>query len=93
MDYLNAMATFLDPNTLLCSKDPRMIKNFIDDQKITKEEDFQKIRAKNFVIATGTRPMYLPIKGADLAISSDDIFMKKQAPGKTLVVGGGYVGI
>ena len=77
MDYLNAMATFLDHNTLLCSKDPQMIKKFIHDQSTVKLEDYQKIRAKNFVIATGTRPVYLPIQGAQLAISSDDIFMHK----------------
>lgn len=52
-----------------------------------------KVKAKNFVIATGTRPSYLPIEGSNLAISSDDIFFKKDPPGKTLVVGGGYVAV
>jgi pyruvate/2-oxoglutarate dehydrogenase complex dihydrolipoamide dehydrogenase (E3) component len=45
------------------------------------------------VIATGTRPTYLHIEGAQHAITSDDIFNKKQPPGKTLVIGGGYVAV
>jgi thioredoxin reductase (NADPH) len=35
----------------------------------------------------------LEIEGANLAITSDDIFFKKTPPGKTLVVGGGYVAV
>lgn len=45
------------------------------------------------MIATGTRPSYLKIEGSEHAITSDDIFYKKEAPGKTLVVGGGYVAV
>ena len=44
------------------------------------------------MISTGTRPSYIDIEGSELAITSDDIFYRKTAPGKTLVVGGGYVG-
>jgi pyruvate/2-oxoglutarate dehydrogenase complex dihydrolipoamide dehydrogenase (E3) component len=32
-------------------------------------------------------------KEASFAISSDDVFSLKKAPGKTLVVGGGYVAV
>lgn len=45
------------------------------------------------MIATGCRPTYLDIEGKDLAITSDDIFWKKSEPGKTLIVGGGYVAV
>ena len=45
------------------------------------------------MIATGTRPNYLKCEGSELAITSDDIFFKKTPPGKTLVVGGGYVAV
>ena len=54
---------------------------------------YYEIKAKKFVIATGTRPAYLNIEGAEHAITSDDIFYKKEAPGKTLIVGGGYVAV
>ena len=48
-------------------------------------------KVKSVVIATGGRPRYLDIKGKELAITSDDIFLNTTAPGKTLIVGGGYV--
>lgn len=48
---------------------------------------------KNIVIATGGKPTVLDIEGKELAITSDDIFWKKTEPGKTLVVGGGYVAV
>jgi hypothetical protein len=35
MDYLNAMATFLDKNTLLCSKDPKVIRKFVKDKEVS----------------------------------------------------------
>lgn len=34
MDYLNAMASFIDKNTLLCCKDPKLIANFIQSQQV-----------------------------------------------------------
>ena len=45
------------------------------------------------MIATGSKPTYLNIKGKELAITSDDIFWKKTPPGRTLIVGGGYVAV
>lgn len=93
MEYLNAMATFIDKNTLLCSKDPAIIREYLKSKIQPESDKAVKINAKNFVIATGTRPNYLKCEGAQLAITSDDIFFKKKAPGKTLVVGGGYVAV
>ena len=56
-----------------------------------------RITANKIVIAVGGRP-FIPddnmTKNAKLyAISSDDIFSLKKAPGKTLVVGSGYIGM
>uniref|UniRef100_A0A0M3JDC2 Probable glutathione reductase 2 (inferred by orthology to a C. elegans protein) n=1 Tax=Anisakis simplex TaxID=6269 RepID=A0A0M3JDC2_ANISI len=51
------------------------------------------LRAKKFVIATGLRPKYPAIKGAEYGISSDDLFSWKKKPGKTLVVGSSYIGL
>lgn len=64
MEYLNAMATFIDPHTLLCSKDPALIRKFVKEQQIPSDDSVHKIKAKNFVIATGTRPSYLKIEGS-----------------------------
>lgn len=57
-----------------------------------------KLKAKNIVVATGGRPRYLPntIEGFKFekeAITSDDLFALDKSPGKTLVVGGGYIAI
>jgi len=65
MEYLNAMASFIDKDTLVCSKDPNIIRNFVKTQSLPNETDkYYKVKAKKFVIATGTRPQYLPIKGS-----------------------------
>ena len=97
LDYLNCLATFKDKDTVVCSKNPQIIHDFLKTgelPELNKEKpQYYEIKAKNFLIATGTRPFYLPIEGAELAITSDDIFHLKKGPGKTLIVGGGYVGV
>lgn len=35
----------------------------------------------------------MDIEGTELAITSDDIFWLKKTPGKTLVIGSGYIGV
>jgi len=45
------------------------------------------------IISTGGRPVTLPIPGAQLAITSDDLFWLKQSPGTTLIIGGGYISL
>ncbi len=82
IDYYNAKASFIDRNTLkLTSAGVR--------GKPGKEEI---ITATNIAIVVGGRPRALPstIKGsgAENVITSDDIFFRKTAPGKTLVIGG-----
>ena len=53
------------------------------------------LKARNFVIATGNRPRNYPgiPDLAKYAITSDYIFSLKEEPGKTLVIGGGYIAI
>ena len=45
------------------------------------------------IIATGGRPTYGNFPGKELCISSDDIFWLKKNPGKTLIIGGGYIAL
>jgi len=48
----------------------------------------------HIVVAVGGRPRYPPIPGAkEFGITSDDIFSLPQHPGKTLVVGAGYISL
>jgi len=54
-----------------------------------------KVTAKYIVVAVGGRPVIpeelMSVK--EHVLTSDDIFMKKTAPGKTLVVGASYVAL
>jgi hypothetical protein len=45
------------------------------------------------IIATGGRPTYGNFPGRELCISSDDIFWLKKNPGKTLIIGAGYIAL
>lgn len=53
------------------------------------------VRARHIVLAVGGRPRYpAEFEGADaVALSSDDLFSLRSPPGKTLVVGAGYVAL
>jgi thioredoxin reductase (NADPH) len=71
--------------------------SFIDNHTIKlvdakgKEET---VTANHVVIATGGRPTYLDVPGLkENCITSDDIFWQKEAPGKTLVLGAGYIAL
>ncbi|KRZ14717.1 Thioredoxin reductase 2, mitochondrial [Trichinella zimbabwensis] len=76
--YLNAYGSFVDANTI----------------KVVDKANKEKIiTSKDIVIATGLRPKYPEIEGAEEGISSDDIFSLPRPPAKTLVVGGSYVAL
>ena len=47
------------------------------------------IEAKHIVIATGSRPRSLPIQGAELMITSDEVLSEHEQPGSVVFVGGG----
>lgn len=47
--------------------------------------------AKHILIATGGRPVRLPVENAELGIISDDIFHLDTLPKSMLIVGGGYI--
>ena len=50
-----------------------------------------EITAKHILVATGGRPFVPDIPGADLAITSNEIFHLDALPTRALVVGGGYI--
>ncbi|XP_074106205.1 thioredoxin reductase 1 isoform X1 [Cotesia typhae] len=79
VDYINANGYFKDPHTVV---------------GVMKNGDEKEITAENVLIAVGGRPRYPDIPGAmEYGITSDDIFSLEKAPGKTLVVGAGYIGL
>lgn len=78
VEYINGLGSFKDPHTI-----QTVVKN------VPKE-----LTTKNVVIAVGGRPRYPNIPGAlEHCITSDDIFSLQHPPGKTLVVGAGYIGL
>ena len=55
------------------------------------EVNGQRIEADNIVIATGSTPRPLPIPGADLMITSDEVLSERELPGDVVFVGGGVI--
>lgn len=53
----------------------------------------EEYSAKNIIIATGSAPRGLPIEGADLAMTSDDILSMETLPQSLCIVGGGVIGM
>lgn len=53
----------------------------------------QKIRAKHFLIATGGRPEKIDIPGAELALTSNEVFHLTELPKRILVYGAGYIAV
>lgn len=79
VQYINANGYFKDPHTIAGVK---------------KNGEEEIVTARNVIIAVGGRPRYPDIPGAmEYGITSDDIFSLDRAPGKTLVVGAGYIGL
>ena len=81
VDFIDAKASFKDANTV----------HF----EYGTDRQGHELRAKSFVIATGVRPRHYEAfpELKDWAITSDDLFSLKENPGKTLVVGGGYIAV
>ena len=59
----------------------------------TVEVDGTSHTAKHILIATGGRPFKVPIPGADLGITSDEIFHLDTLPRRILITGGGYIAV
>jgi len=73
------------------------IGNVID--KNTLEVNGEKLKTKNLIIATGSKPFIPPIKGIDEAIKKDlvltskEILDLKEIPKKLIIIGGGVIGV
>ena len=52
-----------------------------------------QVTAEKILVATGSRPFVQDIPGQALLSTSDDAFALEQLPGRTLVLGGGYIAV
>lgn len=55
--------------------------------------DGREFTAEQILIATGSAPAILPIPGADLAITSDDLLKLTSLPKSIAIIGGGVIGM
>lgn len=79
VEYINARGTLLDANTVSAK-----LKNGTERQ----------LKTNHVILAMGGRPIYPDVPGAlENCITSDDIFSLPEAPGKTLIIGAGYIGL
>jgi len=59
----------------------------------TSDVDGSHYTAKHILVATGGKPFKAPIPGADLGITSDEIFHLDSLPERILITGGGYIAV
>lgn len=55
------------------------------------EVDGRTLEAGQIVVATGSTPRRLPIEGAELMITSDEVLSETSLPGEVVFVGGGVI--
>ena len=53
----------------------------------------RRLEARHIVIATGSKPRPLPIPGAELMITSDEMLSERELPGSVIFVGGGVIAL
>jgi len=77
VEYINELGSLVDAHTVK-----------LED----KDGKTRTISGKYICLAVGGRPSYINMPGLkEHGITSDDLFWLKQAPGKTLVIGAGYI--
>lgn len=79
IQVFQGVGSFVDPNTI----------------KITSKEGVQEIKAKNTIIATGSKPNFFPSMVPDKKriITSTEALSLKEIPKKLIVIGGGVIGL
>lgn len=79
VQVLQGRGRFVAPNTL----------------EVTTSDGIQRLEARHIVIATGSRPMRLPLPGMDLpgVIDSTAALALEELPKRLLIIGGGVIGV
>ena len=62
--------------------------------KITGNEE-QFVEAENVILASGSKPLILPIRGMDLprVLTSDELFKLSEVPKSLVIIGGGVISV
>jgi dihydrolipoamide dehydrogenase len=63
--------------------------------EVVTADGVQQVEAQNIVIATGSRPVQLPLPGMDLPgiIDSTGALALEELPGRMVIIGGGVIGV
>ncbi|MGE3649212.1 MAG: FAD-dependent oxidoreductase, partial [Reyranellaceae bacterium] len=71
----------------------RTVARFVSPDAV--EAGGERIRARRFVIATGSRPTAPPIPGLDTVpyLTNETVFANRQRPGHLVIIGGGPIGL
>ena len=62
---------------------------FLDDKTLS--VNGKRIQANFFIVATGAKPMRLPLEGIEHVITSDDFLELNMLPPSILFIGGGFI--
>ncbi len=85
------------PDSLAETLDERGVELIRDQAKFVGPNEVEagnrRIEAKHIVIATGSKPRPLPIPGAELMITSDEVLSERKLPNSVLFVGGGVIAL
>lgn len=65
----------------------------IEPDRVVTVGSFIYHASKRLVIATGSKPAVLPIEGAELAVTSDEVLKLKKLPESVVIIGGGVIGM
>ncbi len=57
------------------------------------EVDGKRYSAESILVATGSWPRIPDVPGAELGLSSNEMFQLEQLPERAVVIGGGYIGV
>lgn len=95
IDTYHGIAEFIDNNKIKIKNHNIHKENNNDnnnnDNKNNKENDFEVIEGKYFVIATGAKPRPLNIDGERLITTSDQFLDLTSLPKNIVFIGGGYI--
>ena len=94
----NGVDVYEGKGTLLEEKKVRIQKKVEDEEDSTIAEsaaDDTVIEGENIILASGSKPLILPIPGMDneRVLTSDALFAMKEAPKSLIIIGGGVISV
>lgn len=66
-----------------------------NEVRVTSAEREQFLKAKDILLATGSKPIRIPVPGIDLpgVLTSDEFFQMQEVPESLVIIGGGVIGV